>query len=575
MNKFLKQGRTFLFGLTIGVISVFSLSFDNYAELSKHLEIFGTLFKELNIYYVDEIHPGELTKKGIEAMLEDLDPYTNYISEEDVEDHRMNTTGLYGGIGAVIRKKGDYVVIAEPYENAPAQKAGLMAGDMIMEINGNSTKSKTTDDVVKLLRGAPNTNAVLTIQREGEGSTRKVEITRTEIKIENVPYYGMLDAHTGYIKLRGFTNNAGKDVADALIQLKKNEGLQSLVLDLRGNPGGLLREAINVVNVFVDKNQLVVSTKGKVAEWNKVYKTLNAATDTEIPLVVLVDGGSASASEIVSGTIQDLDRGVVIGQRTFGKGLVQTTRSLVYNTQLKLTTSKYYIPSGRCIQEVDYSKKDDKGKAKSIPDSLRSKFKTKVGRTVYDGGGIFPDISMKPRKYSNIVRSLISKNLIFDFATQYRASHPTLASAKDFRVTDELYQEFVNFLQGKDYDYTTESEKALQKFKETAQKEKYFEEVETEYNLLLNKKKQSKEADLEKYKSEISEFLGEEIVSRYYYQKGRLENSLQSDQEILEAIRVLNGAGTYSQVLNASYQIKLVEYDRMNDEEVELLLEGE
>lgn len=571
MRNLSMKFRYFLFGLSLSAISFFSLSFDNYAELSKHLEIFATLFKELNIYYVDDIKPGDLTKTGIDAMLESLDPYTNYISEEDIEDHRMSTTGMYGGIGAVIRKSGDFVVISEPYENAPATKAGLMAGDILIAINGNSTEGKTTDDVVKLLRGAPHTTATLTVDRNGV--KMDFTITREEIKIKNVPYYGMLDNNIGYIKLRGFTDNAGDDVKKALNSLKADHpDMKGVVLDLRGNPGGLLREAINVVNVFVPKNQMVVSTRGKVDEWNKVYPTLNNPADTEIPLVVLVNDGSASASEIVSGTFQDLDRGVIVGQRSFGKGLVQTTRQLIYNTQLKLTTSKYYIPSGRCIQEIDYSHRTD-GEVSSFADSLRSKFKTSIGRTVYDGGGVFPDVSMKPRAYSSILRALLTKNVIFDFATQYQRAHTTIADARTFDVDDALFSEFMAFVTEKDHSYVTESEKALEKFKEKAIEEKYFESVKEEYEKLVAKEQESKKEDILKYKEEIKEFLAEEIISRYYYQSGRIQGSLVRDAEVKEAINILNDESRYKSILSPEYQIKLIEYDYETDEEVELLIE--
>jgi len=569
MKKMNRTFRHFLLGLGLGVVSVGAVSYDNYFELSKNLEIFSTLFKELNVYYVDEIQPGELTKTGIDAMLESLDPYTVYIPESDIEDHRLSTTGQYGGVGAVIRKKGDYVVVTEPYENYPAQKSGLMAGDVIMEVNGQSTKGKTTDDVVKILRGAPNTAVDIKVQREGTDGILTFSITRQEIKIQNVPYYGMVDQEIGYIRLRGFTNNAGNDVKDALTALKKdNPNMKGVVLDLRGNPGGLLREAINVVNVFVDRNQLVVSTKGKVDEWNKTYKTLNPGTDVNIPLAVIINRGSASASEIVSGTIQDLDRGVVIGQRSYGKGLVQTTRPLIYNTQLKVTTSKYYIPSGRCIQALDYSHKNADGSAGTIPDSLRSQFKTKNGRIVYDGGGIYPDVSIRPRKYSNVLRSLVNKNLIFDYATGYRVSHPSIADARRFALTDEDYQLFVDFLKDKSYEYTTESEKLLEEFRETAQKEKYYSEVETEFTALLDKKKTIKNNDLQKFKEEIREYLTDEIVARYYFQKGRIEAALVNDQEVREAISILKDQERYKTILSGSYEIKLVDYEHeLVDEE--------
>jgi carboxyl-terminal processing protease len=575
MKKMTKKARLFFVGTFTGIAIMALVSFDNYFEISKNLEIYSAIMKELNIYYVDEIKPGDLTKTGVDAMLESLDPYTVYIPESMVEDHRMSTTGQYGGIGAVVRKKGDYVVITEPYENSPAQKAGLQAGDLIVEVAGQSTKGKSTDDVVKFLRGAPNTSVQMKVKREGVSTEVVIDLTREEIKIPNVPYYGMIDNEIGYIKLKGFTNNAGGDVNAALTDLKqKNAGMKGVILDLRGNPGGLLREAINVVNVFVDKNQTVVSTKGKVTEWNKTYKTINAATDQNVPLAVLVDRGSASASEIVSGTIQDLDRGVIIGQRSFGKGLVQTTRPLIYNAQLKLTTSKYYIPSGRCIQALDYSHRNADGSVGSIPDSLRSKFKTKSGRFVYDGGGIYPDVSIKPRKYSHILQSLVINNLIFDYATIYKSKHPQIASARDFVLTEADYTDFITFLQDKSYEYKTESEKLLDEFKKIAEKEHYYNDLQVEFDALVTKKKATKSNDLQKFKPEIIEFITEEIVSRYYYQKGRIESSFANDAELKEAVAILKDNNRYKTILSEGYEIKLVDYEG-GDLEEEIIMEEE
>ncbi len=569
-----KKTRWYLTGAITGVGLMAMVSFDNYFEISKNLEIFSAIMKELNIYYVDEIKPGELTKTGVDAMLESLDPYTVYIPESMVEDHRMSTTGQYGGIGAQVRKKGDYVVITDIYDNSPAQKSGLQAGDLIVDVAGQSMKGKSTDDVVKFLRGAAQTSVQIKVKREGQANDVPIDLVREEIKIPNVPYYGMLDNEIGYIKLKGFTNNAGGEVGTSLTDLKtKNPGIKAVVLDLRGNPGGLLREAINVVNVFVDKNQTVVSTKGKVSEWNKQYKTVNAATDINIPLAVLVDRGSASAAEIVSGTIQDLDRGVIIGQRSFGKGLVQTTRQLIYNAQIKLTTSKYYIPSGRCIQALDYSHRNADGSVGTIPDSLRSKFKTKSGRFVYDGGGIYPDVSIKPRKYSNVLRSLVLNNLIFDFATIYKSKHPNISSARDFTLTDTDYNDFITFLKDKSYEYKTESEKLLDQFKEIAEKEHYYADLQPEFDALYNKKKASKSNDLQKFKPEIVEFLTEEIVSRYYFQKGRIEASFATDVELKEAVAILKDGNRYKTILSEGYEIKLIDHEAEEMEGEEVIIE--
>lgn len=565
-----KKSKIAIAGVSVVVFSFLVSSYDNYFELSKNIEIFSTLFRELNVYYVDEIDPGKLTKKGIDAMLGTLDPYTNYYPESEIEDHRLQTTGLYGGIGAAIRKSGDYIVISDPYEGLPAYKAGLRAGDIILEIDGKSMKGKNTEDMVKVLRGAPNTSFKMLVKRLGVENDQEFVITREEIKIKNVPYFGMIDDEIGYIQLTGFTNNAGGEVRDALTELKKNNPkLAGVILDLRGNPGGLLREAINVVNVFVERNISIVQTKGKIKESNSEYKTMNAPVDTQIPLAVLINRGSASASEIVSGSMQDLDRGVIVGQRSFGKGLVQITRPLIYNTQLKVTTSKYHIPSGRCIQAVDYSKRKEDGSAIVIPDTLYAKYKTKNGREVTDGAGIFPDLSIRPRTYSNILRSLIGKGLIFDYASIYRSKHDSIAPPETFSLTDAEYDEFVKFLEGKDYKYVTRSEQMLKEFEEVAKKEKYFDKVESEFKALKEKKESIKDNDLINFKTEILEFLNLEIVSRYYYAKGRTKIALKTDEEVREALSILKDKDRYKTMLSKDYQIKLIDYSKSQDEEAE------
>lgn len=533
----------------IAVAGAGSVSFvDNYFEISKNLDIFATLYKEVNTYYVDDVEPGKLMRAGIDAMLESLDPYTNYISEAEIEDYRFQITGQYGGIGAVISMKGDYCIINEPYEGFPAAKADLRPGDALLEADGKSLKGKKTDEVSKLLKGSPNTILKLKIRREGVGEMNK-ELNREEIHVKNVPYYGMINSNTGYIRLQGFTSNAGQEVRDALIDLKKNPAMTSVMLDLRGNPGGLLHEAVNVVNVFVDRSQLVVSTKGKVTELNRDYKTLSNAVDTEIPLVVLTSRGSASASEIVSGTIQDLDRGVVVGQRTFGKGLVQSTRQLSYGTQLKVTTQKYYTPSGRCIQALDYSNKNEDGSVGSVPDSLKKEFKTKNGRKVYDGGGIDPDVDVEVRYLSKIAISLLSKQLIFDYATIYRNAHETIAPARDFLLTEDEFHNFLTFLKDKDYQYQTETEKELEEMAEKAKKEKYYDAIKADYEKLKMELQHDKEADLLKNKKEITELLEEEITRRYYYQRARFESSFNKDADIKSAIEVISDQSKFKDIL--------------------------
>jgi len=546
----MKHIKIIAIALSLAFTTFLTTSFvDSYFEVSKNLDIFATLFRELNIYYVDETNPGDLMKKGIDKMLESLDPYTNYIPESEIEDYRYMTTGQYGGIGALIRQQGDYVVVSEPYEGFPAQKADIRAGDKILKLNDIDVKGKKTDDVSKLLKGQASTTIKLLIEREGEKKPIEKVVSREEIKIKNVPYHGMLNQEIGYIKLSGFTENAAGEVKSALLELKKNATLKSIVLDLRGNPGGLLKEAIDIVNIFSEKGTEVVNTKGKVKEWDKTHKAINNPVDLTIPIAVLVDRGSASASEIVSGAIQDLDRGVIVGQRSYGKGLVQQTRPLTYNSQLKVTVAKYYIPSGRCIQALDYSHKNEDGSVDKVPDSLISAFKTKNGRIVYDGGGVAPDIAVEQKKYSNILGSLVTKNLIFDFATKYRIAHETIAPAKEFKLSDNEYADFIEFLKGKDYSYTTKTEKKIEEFEKNAKDEKLIDAVSTDIEGLKVKITQTKSEDLAKYKPEIKQFLEEEIASRYYYQNGRLEASLKDDDELKEAISILNDADKYKKTL--------------------------
>ena len=539
-----------IFVLTIS--SVLSLGFaDNFFEISKNLDIFSSLYKELNIYYVDETDPGDLMKIGIDAMLESLDPYTTYIPESEKEDFEFMTTGQYGGIGAIITKIGDWVTVSEPYEGFPADKAGLIAGDKFIEISGKSAKGKSTEDVSKVLKGEPNTGVNVLIEREGLEKPFLVEIIREEIKLNSVPYYGLISDSIGYIKTRSFTRNISKEVIDAFKDMKVNSGLKGLVLDLRGNPGGLLNEAISMANIFIDRGQEIVYTKGKNKDWDKSYKARYEAIDTDIPLAVLINRSSASASEIVSGAIQDLDRGVVIGQRSFGKGLVQQTRKLSYNAQMKVTTAKYYIPSGRCIQALDYSNRDDDGSVGIVPDSLRTEFKTLNNkRSVFDGGGITPDISIEPDKFSNILKSLLSKRHIFNFANIYKRNNESIVDAKSFLISDDIYSEFKQYLDDKDYEYETNTEKAIKKLEKDAEGEKYFVELKDQLELLSTKMEESKNNDIERFKNEISELLEMEIATRYYYQKGKIESTLKHDQEISKAIEVLNNISLYNAILH-------------------------
>ncbi|MFN5794682.1 MAG: S41 family peptidase [Bacteroidota bacterium] len=527
---------------------------DSYFEISKNLDIFATLFREVNTYYVDETKPGDMMKKAIDSMLDDLDPYTNYIPESELEDYKYMTTGQYGGIGSLIRKKGDYIAISEPYEGFPAQKGGLIAGDIILEVDGKSIKGKNTDEVSKVLKGSPNTPVKLLIKREGESANITKIITREEIKVNNVPYSGMVDDGIGYVYLNQFTEDASKNVKDAIIDLKTNNpDLKGIILDLRGNPGGLLHEAVNLSNLFVEKGTEIVSTKGKVSEWQKSYKALNAPIDLNLPIAILVNRGSASASEIVSGAIQDLDRGIVVGQKTFGKGLVQTTRNLTYNSKLKVTTAKYYIPSGRCIQALDYTHRNEDGSVGKVPDSIITAFKTKNGRKVFDGGGVNPDVKVKPKIASKILISLDSKALIFDYATQFKLNHPSIGSAKQFRLSDEEYDKFCKWLEDKEYDYTTDTQKELEELKKIAIEEKYFDKASKELEQLKEVISHNKTHDLENFKTEIKTELENEIVARYYYQKGKLEHSLSLDLEVKKATEILKDQKLYGEILAGKY----------------------
>jgi carboxyl-terminal processing protease len=524
----------------------------NNFEIAKNLDIYTTLFRELNKNYVDEISPGDLMETGIEAMLESLDPYTTYIDESEVEDYKFITTGQYGGVGALIQQQDELIVVAEPYEGNPAQKEGIKAGDIILEVDGQSVKGKSTSDVSAILKGQPGTTVKVLFRREGVPEPFEKELEREYVKIANIPYYGIIGDGIGYIRLMGFTQEAGKEVSNAFLELKSNNQLKGMVIDLRGNGGGLLQEAVSITNIFVDKGNMVVSTKGKLPNKNYTYNTTNFALDKDIPLVVLVDNSSASASEIVAGAIQDLDRGVVVGQRTYGKGLVQNVIPLSYNAQAKITVAKYYIPSGRCIQAIDYSHKNKNGDGEKIPDSLITAYKTRNGRTVYDGLGVDPDVKTEPLKLSPLSTSLLVKFLFFNFATKFEREHPEILPANEFQITDEIYNDFIAYLSDKDYSYTTKSDESLEKLTENARSEKYYEDIKSELEMLALKLKDIKDNDLSKHKDEIKKILKLEIVSRYYYQKGQIIASLTDDQDIEKAIEILNEKNSYLAILDGS-----------------------
>ena len=519
----------------------------NGFEVLKNLEIMDQVYEHLDLYFVDEPQLGKLSKTSIDAMLKELDPYTVYYHESNIEDYRLMTTGQYGGIGALIRRIGDDTYIAEPYEGNPAEKSGLKARDKIISIDGKAMHKKSSDEVSTALKGPKGTTIKVEIERINEGN-KTISITRDEIKIPDVPYFGMVDKEIGYIKLNSFTQTAASDVRSAIEKLTQ-DGMSKLVLDLRDNGGGLLIEAVKIVNFFVPKNTVVVSTKGRVKEENRVYTTLEEPIDTDIPLAILVDGGSASASEIVAGSLQDLDRAVILGQTSYGKGLVQRTYDMKYGSKIKLTIAKYYTPSGRCVQRLEYYDKETGEKPKEIADSLLKTFQTKNGRKVIDGRGIEPDVNVELDDLSRLSAMLLTKNLIFNFASEFASKNNTISKPEEFKLSDSQYEEFKTFALKDEFSYTTASEEALKKMKETAQKEGYFNEVKNEYEAMMTKVTPSKSRDLDKFKEEISQILENEIVSRYYYQKGRTVNSFRYDNVLLKAKDVLGNSKEYNTIL--------------------------
>jgi carboxyl-terminal processing protease len=525
---------------------------DSYFEISKNLDIYYALFKEVNDYYVDPIQPGKMVKKSIDEMLNDLDPYTNYITEDDIEDYRFQTSGKYGGIGCAMRDMGEYIAVDELYENGPAAKAGLLPGDLLIEIEGKSVKNIEDDEVRKLIKGSPGTSVTCKLRNPITGVETERKIVREEIVVNNITYSGLIGANKeiAYVRLSQFTERAAANIKNALDSLKKaNPNIKGIVLDMRYNPGGLLDEAISICNLFIPRDQLVVSTKGKAVDWDKTYKTTQLPWDEKMPIAVLVNKGSASASEIVSGTLQDLDRGVVVGQRTYGKGLVQSTRNLPFNSKLKVTTAKYYTPSGRCIQALDYSHRNEDGSVGEVPDSIKKMFLTKNGRKVYDGGGVDPDVKTVAKDPSKLISTLYTKNLTFEYANEYMSKHSSIAPASEFEISDADVDAFIVWLENKDFSYKTKTEEALQKMKDIAVKEKYFETIKTEYEALAKSLSTDKKQDLLKNKVAIKKALQTEIVSRYYYQKGRAVNDMKDDDEVKQAIELLNNDSKYKAIL--------------------------
>lgn len=524
------------------LLSAYASSQSNGFETIRSIELMDQIYENLDKYYVDEIQPGTLSKIAIDAMLKELDPYTVYYHESNIEDYQLMTTGQYGGIGSLIRQIGDYVFIAEPYEGSPSEKAGLNSGDKIVEIDGKSMEKKNSEEVSTALKGPKGTSVEILIERNNERKT--INITRDEIKLPDVPYSGMLDTAIGYIKLNSFTRSASTDVKKAFVDLKSG-GMRQLIFDLRGNGGGLLIEAVKIVNMFVNKNQVVVNTQGRIQEENRTYLTLEEPVDLEIPIVVLVDGGSASASEIVSGCLQDLDRAVILGTRSYGKGLVQRTYNLDYGSKIKLTIAKYYTPSGRCVQRLEYYDKEDGENAEEIPDSLVTIFYTKNGREVIDGRGIDPDIQIEKRTLSRLALTIGRNNLFFDYATDYFYSHNTIPPAQEFKLNDEEYTLFKEYVLKQDFSYATASEEMMKKLKETAIKEGFYEDSKVEYDSLMQKVVPSKERDLEKFEDQIKQYLENEIVSRYYYQSGRAEYTFKNDPFIQKSMELLQNKSEY------------------------------
>ncbi len=548
-NKILKGA------LAVSIFIIVGLSFWGFKsdqknfEISKNLDIFYSLVRELNLFYVDEVKPDKLIKTGIDDMLETLDPYTVYIPESEMDDFKFMTTGEYAGIGAMISKHDGQIIVAEPYEGFPAQKSGLRAGDIFLEVDGKPVDKMAVSDVSDILKGPAKKPVKVMMQRPGEKKPFTLDIVREEIQIDPVTYYGMIDDITGYVRLSSFTDGCSENVKNAILDLKDKKGAKNLVLDLRSNPGGLLGEAVKVTNLFVNHGQEIVSTRGKVTQWDKTYRATEQPVDSIMPLVVLVNSGSASASEIVAGALQDLDRAVILGNRTFGKGLVQTTRDLSYNTKLKVTTAKYYIPSGRCIQALDYAHRNDDGSVGNIPDSLITEFKTKNGRLVKDGGGVTPDIKIVQDTLSTLAYKLVQDYMVFDFATEFANKNKSIAPADKFEISDEIYKDFHQFLTDRKFSYESKSEQTLKTLIETAKKERYFNRAQNEFNALGKGLAVSLNEDLDKFRSELCDLLKDEIVSRYYFQKGAILATMGNDREIEGALSLLQNPLEYLKLL--------------------------
>ena len=561
-KHFMKKCRGLFKKTVVGAclgIAVFSLAFrEDLFLYSKNIDIFASLYKEINLNYVDEINPSTLMKSGVDAMLDSLDPYTEYVQESDIEDYKMKYVSTqYGGIGTSVQHRNGRFIIADTFEGFPAQKADIRAGDELVEINGISLKGKPYEQVSAMLKGPKNTPVKLMINRPGEPTLLEKSIVREEITQNNVSYSGVLNNNLGYIKLDKFLENSSSEVKAALVEILKSNP-EGLVLDLRSNGGGILQEAVKIVNLFIDPNVTVVTQKGRNREKTISYKTFDGPLAAKLPLVVLINNRSASAAEIVAGSLQDLDRAVVIGQRSFGKGLVQQTFNLPYNSLIKVTVAKYYTPSGRCIQALDYTHRSVDGGVEKVADSLITEYKTKSGRSVFDGSGIYPDVATSSNKLNQITLTLLTKNYIFDYATTYRKQKPSVTNIKNFRLTDAEYSSFVNYLSDKDINYSTKTEKLLVDLKTEAEKENKLPEVKAELEALKAKLSFSKKNDLVQFKDEVRRTLETEIAGRYYFQKGKIEHSFQYDEDLKAASNVLVNKNLLASILQGSGSYKSI-----------------
>ncbi len=553
-RKYKKWG--FTAGILLLAIGIWSFN-DDLFQIAKNLDVFASVYKEVNINYVDDINSAKMLKTGVDAMLDGLDPYTEFVPESEIEEYKLHYVSTqYGGIGAGIFAREGKVFVSEVFDGFPAQKADIRAGDRLLKINNVDLTGKNNDEVSQLLKGSKGASIKLLLRRGDEEAVEKT-LVRDEIKQPNVTYYGMVDGNMGYIKLDKFLENSADEVTNALISLKKNNP-NGIILDLRSNGGGILQEAVKIVNLFVPKGVEVVSQKGKVKEKNATYITPSAPLEPNLPLVVLVNSRSASASEIVAGSLQDLDRAVIIGQRSYGKGLVQQTFNLPYNSLVKITIAKYYIPSGRCVQALDYTHRKDDGSVVKVADSLMHEFKTKDGRSVYDGGGVYPDIPVKQERFANVTQTLVSKLFIFDYATLYRNTHDKIGDPREFHLTDADYNDFVKYLGDKNYSYTTGTEKLVNNLKTEATKEKQFTNIQAEYDALKAKLATSKKNDLQQNKDEIKQVLENEISSRYFYEKGRYETNFKYDKELAQSVKIMQDKSHVASILNGDGNYKTI-----------------